>query len=50
MEMFREILVFLLAFIALVPVPVAVSYRYDVAYADYNLNENQYAIDALDYW
>lgn len=48
MEMFREILVFLLAFIALVP--VAVSYRYDVAYADYNLNENQYAIDALDYW
>lgn len=26
------------------------AYRYDTAYTAYNLNENQYAIDPIDYW
>lgn len=26
------------------------AYHYDVAYTEYNLNENKYAIDPLDYW
>lgn len=38
----------LLFFIA--AIPFACSYRYDITYADYNLNENQYAVDPLDYW
>jgi alpha-1,3-glucan synthase len=26
------------------------AYRYDPAYTEYNLNQNQYAIDPIDYW
>lgn len=48
MDFVWRTVVSLLLFIA--TIPFACSYRYDVAYADYNLNQNQYAVDPLDYW
>lgn len=48
MDIVGRIVALLLFFIT--AIPVASPYKYDLAYADYNLNENQYALGPLDYW